>query len=120
MKRKIIRKTVNLPAKEPYKPKGISIVDETVISGVRKLLHNREALIDYLSRSTITVDNVKEILDMDVSQILQEGTVNEQVSHLLELMRAALVYKYFPDDIKYRKKYEKLTKRKNLEVGDDE
>lgn len=42
---------------------------------------------------------------MDVSQILQEGNMNEQVLNLLELLRAALVYKYFPDDIKHRKKY---------------
>jgi hypothetical protein len=42
---------------------------------------------------------------MDVSNILQEGVIDDQVIHLLELFRAALLYKYFPDDVKHRKKY---------------
>jgi hypothetical protein len=42
---------------------------------------------------------------MDVSQILQEGTITDQVVNLLEVLRAALLYKYFPDDIKHKKKY---------------
>ena len=42
---------------------------------------------------------------MDVSNILQEGVVNGQVIYLLDLSRAALLYKYFPDDVKHRKKY---------------
>lgn len=83
----------------------MSLNDQAVITGTQRLLENREALIEFLLRSTITVDNVKEILDMDVSNILQEGTITDQVVHLLELLRAALLYKYFPDDVKHRKKY---------------
>jgi hypothetical protein len=53
---------------------------------------------------------------MDVSNILQEGIITDQVVHLLELLRAALLYKYFPDDVKHRKKYERLSKKKAVEL----
>ena len=49
---------------------------------------------------------------MDVSNILQEGHITEQVIYLLELFRAALLYKYFPEDFKHKKKFEKLSKKK--------
>jgi hypothetical protein len=69
--------------KELEKPKEKSLADQAVINGVKKLLNNRNSLIEFLSQSTINVDNIKEILDMDVSNILQEGVVNDQVMHLL-------------------------------------
>jgi len=59
------------------------LADQAVINGVKKLLQNRKALIEFLLQSTINVDNVKEILDMDVSTILQEGLITDQVMHLL-------------------------------------
>ena len=37
------------------------------------MLGNRMELVDYLKNITITTENVKEILDLDVSNILQEG-----------------------------------------------
>ena len=83
----------------------MSLADQAVVAGVRGLLEDREGLIDFLARATITVDNVKEILDLDVSNILQEGNITDQVINLLELLRAALLFKYFPDDVKHKKKY---------------
>jgi len=59
------------------------LADQAVINGVKKLLQNRKALIEFLLQSTINVENVKEILDMDVSTILQEGLITDQVMHLL-------------------------------------
>ena len=52
---------------------------------------------------------------MDVSNILQEGQITEQVIHLLELFRAALLFKYFPEDFKHKKKFERLSKKKMIE-----
>jgi hypothetical protein len=42
---------------------------------------------------------------MDVSSILQEGVITEQVIHLLEVLRSAILFKYFPEDVKHKKKY---------------
>ena len=53
---------------------------------------------------------------MDISNILQEGPATDQVVHLLELLSAALLFKYFPDDVKHRKKYERLSKKKAVEI----
>ncbi len=110
-KTKFIRKSF-APLKQPQVPKGMSMADQAVINGVKKLLHNRNSLIEFLGNAVINVDNVKQILDMDVSNILQEGLITQQVIHLLQIFRAALLYKYFPDDVKHRKKYEKLMKKK--------
>ena len=52
---------------------------------------------------------------MDVSNILQEGQITEQVIYLLELFRAAILHKYFPEDFKHKKKFEKLSKKKMTE-----
>ena len=101
-KKKPIRKVEIM---KPIEKPKMSAIDEAVINGVQKLLNNREGLIDFLSRSSISVDNVKEILDMDVSNILQEGTITEKIIHILDVLRAALLFKYFPDDVKHKKKY---------------
>ena len=47
-----------------------------------------------------------------MSNILQDGIITQKISDLLELMKSALLYKYFPEDIKHKKKYDKLFKKK--------
>lgn len=44
-----------------------------IIDHVKSLLNKRHELIEYLLAIEITIDNVKDILDLDVSGILQEG-----------------------------------------------
>lgn len=44
-----------------------------MIEELKCVLGNRMELVDYLKNITITTENVKEILDLDVSNILQEG-----------------------------------------------
>jgi hypothetical protein len=60
----------------------------------------------------INVDNIKQILDMGVSLVLQEGPITKSVHLLLCTLKAALLHKYFPDDNKHRRKYEKMAKEK--------
>jgi len=69
-------------------------------------------LIKFLENTTITPTNVKEILDLNVSNILQTGLVDSRVRHLLELLKITLLCRYFPDDSRYKKNYQKVLKRR--------
>lgn len=53
----------------------------------------------------ITTTNVKQILDLGVSQSLQEVPSNKQIHLVLCTLKATLLHKYFPEDNKYRKKF---------------
>jgi hypothetical protein len=48
---------------------------------------------------------VKEILELGVSNILQEGDKNQRINDILIILRNVLLYKYFPEDVKHKKKY---------------
>lgn len=70
----------------------------------------------------INPSNVKQILDLGVSHSLQETASNKHIYLILCTLKAALLHKYFPDDNKYRKKFEKITKEKKKAASrsDDE
>lgn len=91
-----------------------------IINRLRQVLHRREELIDYLGSISITIHNVQEILELGVSNILQEGEKSSKVNELLFVLRNVLLYKYFPDDIKHKKKYEKILKKKPITIKNDE
>ncbi len=75
-------------------------------------LDKRNELIEYLDRLNVTTDIVKEILDLDVTTvILEQGDMTQEAVRVLQKLKSVLLHKYFPDDIKVRKKYEKLTKK---------
>ncbi len=75
-------------------------------------LDKRKELIEYLDRLNVTTDIVKEILDLDVTTvILEQGDMTQEAVRVLQKLKSVLLHKYFPDDIKIRKKYEKLTKK---------
>lgn len=75
-------------------------------------LDKRSELIEYLDELNVTADIVKEILDLDVTTVLLEGgeTTAESI-RVLQKLKSALLHRYFPDDIKIKKKYEKLGKK---------
>jgi hypothetical protein len=87
-------------------------LSEKEIEGIRNSLSQRKELIKVLLEMPINVDNIKQILDLGVSLVLQEGPITKSVHLLLCTLKAALLYKYFPDDNKHRRKYEKLAKEK--------
>lgn len=58
----------------------------------------------------INAGNVKQILDLGVSLVLQEGPINKNIHLILCTLKATLLHKYFPDDNKHRRKYEKMIK----------
>lgn len=60
----------------------------------------------------INAGNIKQILDLGVSLVLQDGPITKNVYLLLCTLKATLLHKYFPDDNKHRRKYEKMTKEK--------
>jgi hypothetical protein len=60
----------------------------------------------------ISVGNVKQILDLGVSLVLQEGPITKSVHLLLCTLKAALLHRYFPDDSKHRRRFDKMTKEK--------
>lgn len=64
----------------------------------------------------ITTGNVKQILDLGASIALQEGPITKNIYLLLCIFKITLLYKFFPDNNKYRKKYEKMTKDKKKAV----
>ena len=75
-------------------------------------LDKRNELIEYLDSLNVTTDIVKEILDLDVTTVILEGgEVSQESVRVLQKLKSVLLHKYFPDDIKIRKKYEKLTKK---------
>jgi hypothetical protein len=63
---------------------------------------------------------VQEILDLGVSNILQDGERTPKITELLLALRNVLLYKYFPDDVKHRKKYEQIIKKKPIIIKNDE
>ena len=58
----------------------------------------------------INTGNIKQILDLGASLALQDGPITKNIHLLLSTLKAALLHKYFPDNNKHRKKYEKMTK----------
>lgn len=75
-------------------------------------MDNRKELIKLLSTLQITASNVKEILDLGVTDILYDGPIDKGVNTLLHSLKATLLYKYFPEDHKHKKKHERLLKEK--------
>lgn len=53
---------------------------------------------------------------MGISIALQEGPITKNIHLLLCTLKAALLHKYFPENNKHRKKFEKLTKEKRKAV----
>jgi hypothetical protein len=51
---------------------------------------------------------------------LQEGEKSPKVTEILLILRNVLLYKYFPDDVKHKKKYEKILKKKPITIKNDE
>lgn len=49
---------------------------------------------------------------MNVSNILQAGNVNDRIRNILNLLKSTLLLRYFPEDIKQSKSYQKLSKKK--------
>jgi hypothetical protein len=47
-----------------------------------------------------------------VASILEDGERTAKVNELLALLRNVLLIKYFPDDTKHKRDYEKIVKRK--------
>jgi hypothetical protein len=70
-------------------------------------------LIDYLENIKITPINAKEILDLNVSNVLQAGTIDARVRNLLNVLKSALLVRYFPDDLKNNKNFLKMAKKKS-------
>lgn len=89
------------------------ISDDEIIEKVKSLLDSREELIDYLDTIKITPSNAKDILDLDVSNILQNGQMDYKVRSLLNLLKSSLLLKYFPDDTKNMRHYQKLARGKS-------
>ena len=58
----------------------------------------------------INTFNVKEILDLGVTNIILEGPISKGVTTLLHSLKATLLHLYFPEDHKHKKKHEKLMK----------
>jgi hypothetical protein len=58
----------------------------------------------------INTGNIKQILDLGPSLALQDGPITKNIHLLLSTLKATLLHKYFPDNSKHRKKYEKMTK----------
>jgi hypothetical protein len=52
------------------------------------------------------------MLDMNVSGILQNGPVDARVKNILNILKSALLLKYFPDDTRHIKNYQKISKKK--------
>ena len=48
---------------------------------------------------------------MNVSIILQSGSIDSKVNKILNLLKEALLLRYFPKDIKHMKNYLKLSKK---------
>ena len=53
--------------------------DQIIIERIKNLLNNRNELANYLEEISITESNVKEILDLRVSEILQEGPITPKI-----------------------------------------
>lgn len=64
----------------------------------------------------INTGNIKQILDLGTSIALQEGPITKNVNLLLCTLKATLLHKYFPDNNKHRKKYQKMTKEKKKAI----
>lgn len=54
---------------------------------------------------------IKDILDFDVTTIILEGETTLDSIRVLQKLKSVLLHKYFPDDIKIKKKYEKMSKK---------
>ena len=58
---------------------------------------------------------------MKVTDVLLEGRITKPVFTLLNLLKATLLLKYFPDDSKHKKKHDKFLKeKKKLKFEDQE
>ncbi len=87
--------------------------DEDIIEKVKSLLDLREELVAYLDTIKITPSNAKEILDLDVANILQAGPMDYKIRTILNLLKSSLLLLYFPDDTKNMKNYQKLARGKS-------
>lgn len=56
--------------------------DLKIIESIKKVISKRDDLIDYLRSIKITVGNVKQILDLNVTNILQDGHITPQINEL--------------------------------------
>lgn len=65
---------------------------------------------------SITTANIKQILDLGTSLALQDGPLTKNIHLLLCTLKATLLLKYFPDNTKHKKKYEKITKEKKKAI----
>jgi hypothetical protein len=63
---------------------------------------------------------VQEILDLGVSNILQDGDKTAKITEILFILRNVLLYKYFPEDVKHRKKYEQILRKKPVLIKNDD
>lgn len=77
-------------------------------------IQNRQELIQTLSRIPITDENIKDILDLGVVEIIKTGEITSETRHLLQFLKSVLLYKYFPDDTKIRKKFQKVIKKRSI------
>lgn len=53
-------------------------------------------------------------MDLDVANVLQKGSTSWRAQNVLNLLKAALLLRYFPDDHKNTKTYLKLSKKKSV------
>lgn len=88
--------------------------NQALLREISEVVDSRDNLIQFIEKIKITTENVKEILDMNVSNILQNGPVDSKVKNILNVLKSALLLKYFPEDIKHLKKYQKLSKKKSV------
>jgi hypothetical protein len=83
-----------------------------ILERVKFCLDKRYELIEYLDELNVTTDIIKDILDLDVTTVILEGgDMTQDGIKVLQKLKSILLHKYFADDIKIRKKYEKLTKK---------
>lgn len=69
-------------------------------------------MIEYLQTIKITPSNAKEILDLEVANILQDGPMDYKVRSILNLLKSSLLLKYFPDDSKNMRNYQKFSRNR--------
>ena len=66
---------------------------------------NRKELVKILTEMHIHSGNIKEILDLGITDILLNGHISKTITTLLHSLKATLLHRYFPEDNKHRKKH---------------
>ena len=56
-------------------------------------------------RCDLGISNIKEILELKVVGVLEDGEITENTLELLSNLKTVLLFKYFPDDAKERRRF---------------